>query len=209
MDPVQWKSLWQIVRAIGKPEGEASIDPVQEQIVREALLEILPSLRGRERFSIAKELAWLWRIPLLPLAMNPRFKREWDLFLALEVGYFYPLRKGKRLPGNPGQIGVLLADRGYLSLVVADGDALAAEPLLGARFDEFWRAVIPQACVVPYSTVRHRIDRGLQLLASSLNRWRSSCPGAAVSSGEPFSDKRTGEPARVRFDALGPPSGSW
>lgn len=180
MEPVEWKCLGEIIRANGKPERGAGIDSAQAEAVRESLRQILPLRAFREDSSIAEGLAWLWRARLYPLAMDPCFKREWNLFFALEVGYFYPLRKGRRPPGNPGQIGVLLANREYLALIVADGDVLASEPFLEARFEPFWRAIIPQIWAVPPSTVRHRVDRGLQLLAFSLNRWRSSPPPAPL-----------------------------
>ncbi|MGA2110571.1 MAG: hypothetical protein ABSG98_00305 [Anaerolineales bacterium] len=209
MDLVEWKWLSQIVRTIAKPGHSETIDPVQEETVRESLRRIQPLLASRERFSIAEELAWLWRTRLYPLAMNPRFKREWDLFFALEVGYFYPLRKGKRPPGNPGQTGVLLANRQYLALVVADGDALASEPLLEVRFDQFWQAIIPQVCVVPYSTVRYRIDRGLQLLAFSLNQWRSSPATPPFPRMRPLPGRENARESHATGDACGTPPGSW
>jgi hypothetical protein len=102
--------------------------------------------------------------------MDPGFKTDWNIFLALEVGYFYPLRKNRPLPGHPGHIGVLLSDRDHLAVVIGDGDGKLAQKYIGKEYGTFWDAIVPQECTLPYSTVKTRIERGLTLLATALNQ---------------------------------------
>jgi hypothetical protein len=170
MTKVDWSQLQQIFRALTSPR---LLDDVSLELLRTASECLGAPSSGNHAESLAaavQSLGSFWRSRHLPPVMDPGFKNEWNIFLALEVGYFYPLRKAKPLPANPGRIGVLLSDRDHLATVLADGDARLAEEYASDKYDRFWRAILPQEYTLPYWTVRTRIERGLKLLASDLNQ---------------------------------------
>ena len=114
------------------------------------------------------ELAARWRAEFMPHRMNPRYKRQWDLFLVLEVGFFYPFRKNQSsLPATRAQIGVLLADREHVAMVIADGDERQAASYLTPSHEEFWRSIVPDDEAVPEKTISGRVNRAVRLLASA------------------------------------------
>ena len=114
---------------------------------------------------LVQHLAARWREVFMPHEMDIRYKKEWNLFLTLEVGFFFPLRRGGPLPANIGQIGVLLSDREQVALVIADGDKEKAASILSPKYEEFWKSIVPCDEALPYSTVNNRIDRAVRLLA--------------------------------------------
>jgi len=118
---------------------------------------------------LVRELAARWRESIMPHAMNARYKREWNLFLCLEVGFFFPLRRGGPIPANIGQIGVLLSDREHIALVIADGDQRKAASYLTPSYEEFWRSIVPDDEALPYTTVNARIDRAVRLLSTAVH----------------------------------------
>ena len=105
----------------------------------------------------------------MPRKMNAQYKKEWDLFLALEVGFFFPFRHGmSSVQANRAQIGVLLADRDHIAWAIADGNQQKAASYLTPKYEEFWRSVVPNDQAVPEKTVTSRINRAIRLLASAL-----------------------------------------
>lgn len=170
MTKVYWSQLRQVFRALTNPRV---LDDVNLELLRTASECFGAPSSGNHAESLAaavQSLGSLWRSRHLPPVMDPGFKNEWNIFLALEVGYFYPLRKAKPLPANPGRIGVLLSDRDHLATVLANGDSRLADEFASDKYDRFWGAIVPQECALPYWTVRTRIERGLKLLASDLNQ---------------------------------------
>lgn len=116
------------------------------------------------------ERAARWRAEFMPRKMNAEYKREWDLFLVLEVGFFFPFRHGmSSVQANRAQIGVLLADRDHIASVIADGNQQKAASYLTPEYEEFWRSVVPNEEAVPEKTVTSRINRAIRLLASAPN----------------------------------------
>ena len=119
-------------------------------------------------------LADFWRERFVPSALTARFKRHWNLFLTLEVGYFYPFRKQTRFPGGLAQIGAVLSDREQVALVIADGDETHVQELLQAKYADFWEALVPsdkkEALTLGLSTVASRRDTALRELLKELNK---------------------------------------
>jgi hypothetical protein len=170
MTAISWRQLLEILRAVSSPRKRAHLNPELLRSIPERLGAQTPG-NDRDPLDAALQgLASFWRSHYLPQAMNPGFKNDWNIFLALEVGYFYPVRKNKPFPGHPGLIGVLLSDRDHLAVVIADGDSNLAQKYVGNVYGRFWDAIVPQECTLPYSTVRSRIERGLALLASAFNQ---------------------------------------
>ena len=102
--------------------------------------------------------------------MNGQFKKEWDLFLVLEVGFFFPYRKQLASPpANRAQIGVLLADREHIALVIADANQQQAASYLTPKYEEFWKSIVPDAETIPEKTVTSRMNRAVRLLSSALD----------------------------------------
>ena len=170
MTKVDWSQLQQVFRALTNPR---LLDDVDLELLRTASESLGAPSSGNHAANLTaavQSLGHFWRSRHLPPVMDAGFKSEWNIFLALEVGYFYPLRKAKPLPANPGRIGVLLSDQDHLAMVLADGDSRLAEEYASDKYDRFWGAIVPQECALPYWTVRTRIERGLKLLASDLNQ---------------------------------------
>ena len=107
--------------------------------------------------------------------MDWHFKREWDRFLGLEVGFFFPYRHRYSPPANLGQIGVLLSDREHLAAVIADGDRAQAVSLLHPRHDSFWLSIVPISEAMPYTTVKSRLERAMAILAVVLEADPQPC----------------------------------
>ncbi len=108
----------------------------------------------------------------MPSALTTRFKRQWNLFLTLEAGYFYPFRKRTRFPGGLAQIGAVLSDRDQVALVIADGDETHARELLQAEYADFWETLVPsskkEALTLGLSTMASRRDTALRELWKEL-----------------------------------------
>ena len=198
MKAVDWKDLRLIIRGINRPGRLAGVDRELLQSVL-ARLDVPLEMQQEDVGSAAiRGLASYWRDNYLPPKMDPAFKTEWNIFLALEVGYFYPFRAGKRLPGNPERIGVLLSDRDYLAMVIAEDDTSNSERYLGSEYDSFWAEIVPSEATLPYSTVRTRIERGLELLARDLNKEDGLQMGASL-----LAEKEDAAPAENGIVTLG------
>ena len=74
-------------------------------------------------------LADLWRIRCQPPRVAPEDWNEWNTFLSLEAGYFYPFRHNAHFPGKLAQIGRALSDQEHVALLIADNDAARASEL--------------------------------------------------------------------------------
>ena len=170
MTAISWRQLQEILRAASSPRERAHLNPELLRSIPERLGAQVPGNELDPLDAALQALACFWRSRYLPQVTDPGFKNEWNIFLALEVGYFYPLRKAKPLPGHPGRIGVLLSDRDHLAVVIADGDSNLAQKYVSNVYERFWDAIVPQECTLPYSTVRTRIERGLALLARALDQ---------------------------------------
>ena len=123
---------------------------------------------------LGRALADLWRQRCLPPALNARMKREWNLFLTLEVGYFYPFRHERPFPGGLPQLGGLLLDRAHVALVIADGDEARAQTLLQGDYADLWETIAPadrkDALALSISTMASRRDAALRRLAKELEK---------------------------------------
>lgn len=86
-------------------------------------------------------LADLWREHFYPGEMTAKLKRQWDRFLVLEAGYFYPFRMKQILPEGQPQIGTVLGSPERIAEIVANGHASRASELLDVRHNEFWAAI--------------------------------------------------------------------
>ena len=131
---------------------------------------------------LGRALADLWRWQCLPSTLNARLKREWNLFLTLEVGYFYSFRHGRQFPGGLAQLGALLLDRNYVALVIADGDGARAQTLLQSEYANFWEMLSPfdkkEALALGISTMAARRDAALRRLAKELEKIETQAPAA-------------------------------
>jgi hypothetical protein len=123
---------------------------------------------------LGRALADLWRQRCLPPALNARMKRDWNLFLTLEVGYFYPFRHERPFPGGLPQLGGLLLDRAHVALVIADGDEAHAQTLLQGDYADLWETIAPadrkDSLALGISTVASRRDAALRRLAKELEK---------------------------------------
>jgi hypothetical protein len=119
-------------------------------------------------------LADLWRERCLPPTLRGRLKREWNLFLTLEVGYFYPFRHDRPFPGGLPQLGGLLLDRDHVALVIADGDEIRAQTLLQSDYADLWQMLAlldrKEALALGISTISARRDAALRRLAKELEK---------------------------------------
>ena len=122
--------------------------------------------------ALGHALAEVWGKRFLPPTRAAKLKRQWNTFLVLEVGFFFPFRQGRRLPLGLPQISALLADRDHLALVLADGNEQRAEELLREEAPEFWEMLTPSnkkdALVLGASAVLARRDAALRELAKAL-----------------------------------------
>ena len=126
----------------------------------------------------------LWRASRMPKWLDRSFKREWDVFLAPEVRFFFPHRHSQLPPPNLAQTCVLLSDREHLAAVIADGDLETAATYLQPGFDAFWRLIVPHSEALPYSTVWDRMARAMTLLAVLIDH-ASLINGKLVALGSP------------------------
>ena len=117
-----------------------------------------------------RDLGALWRARQMPRWFDKSFKREWDLFLVLEVSFFYPHRHTRLWPTSLSQTCMLLSDREHLANVIADGDLGTAASLLHPRYDQFWGSIVPQDEVLPYKTAWARMRRALAILAALIDQ---------------------------------------
>ena len=117
-----------------------------------------------------RDLGALWRARQMPRWLDKSFKREWDLFLVLEVSFFYPHRHTRLWPTSLSQTCMLLSDREHLANVIADGDISTAATLLLPRNDQFWGSIVPQEEILPYKTAWARMRRALAILAALIDQ---------------------------------------
>ena len=134
-----------------------------------------PEFQSQPRGEIlGRALAVLWRERCLPLALKGRLKREWNLFLTLEVGYFFPFRHEQPFPGGLPQLGGLLLDRAHVALVIADGDEARAQTLLQSDYADLWETIAPSdrkdSLALGISTVASRRDAALRRVAKELEK---------------------------------------
>ncbi len=127
----------------------------------------------KQRLPKGKRLGWaladLWRICCRPSRIVPEDWNEWHTFLSLEVGYFFPFRHSDHFPGKPAQIGRVLAEKEHVAQVIADNDPAQADDLMQKRYDAFWKKILPFGdAATPYSTVRSRLLKALELLLQKL-----------------------------------------
>ena len=132
--------------------------------------------------AIGRALGWalaeVWLKRFLPPTRAAKLKRQWNTFLVLEVGFFFPFRQGRRLPIGLPQISALLADREHLALVLADGNEHRAEELLSEESPDFWEMLTPSnkkdALVLGASAILARRDAALRELAKVLHELESA-----------------------------------
>ena len=86
-------------------------------------------------------LADLWRETFFPGDATVKLKRQWDRFLVLEAGYFYPFRMKQPLPDGLPQIGWVLGTHERMAEIIANGHVAKARELLSASHNEFWQAI--------------------------------------------------------------------
>lgn len=123
-------------------------------------------------------LADLWRENFQPDEMTPKLKRQWDRFLVLEAGYFYPFRMMQPLPDGQPQIGWALGIPERIAEIIANGHATQAHELLEDRHNQFWAAICREplsvdkqsaAEVIAPTTVASRQKVAIQKFAEFLN----------------------------------------
>jgi HEPN domain-containing protein/predicted ATPase len=135
---------------------------------------------------LGRVLAETWRQQCLPPTLNARLRREWNLFLTLEVGYFFPFRHRRRFPGGLAQLGALLLDRDHVALVIADGDERQAQALQHSDYADFWEMLAPtnkkETLALGISTMAARRDVALRRLAQELKRMETQPPTAEAAS---------------------------
>jgi len=156
---------------------------------------------------LGRALAETWRQQCLPPTMNARLRREWNLFLTLEAGYFFPFRHRRRLPSGLAQIGALLVDRDHVALVIADGDERRAHTLRHSDYADFWEMLAPtnkkETLALGITTIAARRDTALRRLAQEMERMET-LPAAmkVVSRVDPVLTEPT-QPSVVRSEPLG------
>jgi len=135
---------------------------------------------------LGRILAETWRQQCLPPTLNARLRREWNLFLALEVGYFFPFRHRRRFPGGLAQLGALLVDRDHVALVIADGDERRAQTLRHNDYADFWEMLAPrnkkETLALGITTMAARRDTALRRLAQELKRIETQPPATDAAS---------------------------
>jgi hypothetical protein len=151
---------------------------------------------------LGRVLAETWRQQCLPPALNARLRREWNLFLTLEVGYFFPFRHRRRFPGGLAQLGAVLLDRDHVALVIADGDERQAQTLQHSDTADFWEMLAPtnkkETLALGISTMAARRDAALRRLAQELKRMETQPPMAeATSRVNPMATEQ-GQPGMAR-----------
>jgi hypothetical protein len=123
-------------------------------------------------------LADLWRETFYPGDTTVKLKRQWDRFLVLEAGYFYPFRMKQPLPDGLPQIGWVLGTHERMAEIIANGHVAKARELLDARHNEFWEAICREPVkpdkqsdpeVIAPTTVASRQKAAIQKFAEFLN----------------------------------------
>ena len=127
-------------------------------------------------------LADLWRTRFQPSHLAPEAARDWNRFLSLEVGYFYPFRHNAFFPSTPAQISRALSDKEDVAQVIADGDSGRAREIQ-QKYDDFWKEILPKKDqVVADQTMRSRRESAMKLLLKKLRgeaESSASAPGTA------------------------------
>jgi len=90
-----------------------------------------------------------------PTRLSAKLKTDWNKFLFLDVKCFYPFAHLTRFPKSYSELGVWLYDKDQLTLVIADGDPLAAKRL-AAENQDFWKALILDDAVPSPQTLSAR-----------------------------------------------------
>jgi hypothetical protein len=141
--------------------------------------------------ALGRAIAELWHEHFKPARLAPQFRREWNLFLTLELGWFYPFRHGLHFPNGLVQIGALLLDREQVALVIADGDETRARAVQQPETAEFWEALVPshkkESLAISFSTIASRRDTALRLLQAKLEKSEAAPRSAEPEPVEPLS----------------------
>ena len=139
-------------------------------------------------------LADLWRETFYPGDTTVKLKRQWDRFLVLEAGYFYPFRMKQPLPDGLPQIGWVLGTHERMAEIIANGHVAKARELLDARHNEFWEAICREPVkpdkqsdpeVIAPTTVASRQKAAIQKFAEFLNTIQLEDVAAEVPSPTP------------------------
>lgn len=172
MPEIDLETLKSAVEGLAEPSGLEEHPLANSSFVR----QYLSRHPAQQALPVGKVLGWslatYWRDKFLPPKVDKKFQRQWNKFLMLEVGYFYPFRKGSQLPNGLERIGALLADREHLALVMSDGDKPRAEKLLRPEYEGFWEALIPSkrgTLTFRASTIGSRRDTALKALLRELS----------------------------------------
>lgn len=170
--------LKSILEGLAQPATLNDHPLANSQFVREYLSQrpvAQPLAIGR---ALGWALAEVWLKRFLPPTRAAKLKRQWNTFLVLEVGFFFPFRQGRRLPIGLPQISALLADRDHLALVLADGNEQRAEELLREESPDFWEMLTPSnkkdALVLGASAILARRDAALRELVKVLHEIESA-----------------------------------
>mgnify|MGYP000600795152 CR=1 FL=1 len=184
------RALYRLLR------GLLQVDQGQKELPLECLSlrsfaarRLRAGLPGVDR-ELVDTLGVMWRATRMPRWLDESFRREWDLFLVPEVGFFYPHRHRLLPPATITQTCRLLSDREYLAVVIADGNLATAATYLCSRFDAFWLAIVPQKEALPYSTAWDRMGRAMTLLAALIDQ-RCLADFAAVAPALPITGTLT------------------
>ena len=164
------RELQSLLKGLGKlGQGQQEMPLVLLSILNHRIPRLGAATPPSER-DVVCELGALWRARQMPRWFDKSFKREWDLFLVLEVSYFYAHRHRRWWPTSLSQTCMLLSDREYLAAVIADGDHRTAATLLLPRYDQFWGSIVPQEEILPYKTAWARMRRALAILAALIDQ---------------------------------------
>ena len=148
-------------------------------------------------------LADLWREHFYPGEMTAKLKRQWDRFLVLEAGYFYPFRMKQILPEGQPQIGTVLGSPERIAEIIANGHAAKSPELLDVRHNEFWAAICREplrpdkqsaAEVIAPTTVASRQKVAIQKFAEFLNGLGDESAAVATPTPTPTETASTATP---------------
>lgn len=170
--------LKSILEGLAQPATLNDHPLANSQFVQEYLGQQPEAQRLAPGRALGWALAEVWLKRFLPPTRAAKLKRQWNTFLVLEVGFFFPFRQGRRLPIGLPQISALLADRDHLALVLADGNEQRAEELLSEESTDFWEMLTPSnkkdALVLGSSAILARRDAALRELAKALHEIESA-----------------------------------
>jgi len=163
-------------------------------------------------------LADLWRENFFPGPISVKLKRQWDRFLVLEAGYFYPFRMKQPLPDAQPQIGWVLGNHQRIAEIIANGHATQARELLGSDNDEFWEVICREPVkpdkksdpeVIAPTTVASRQKVAIQKFAELLTALSHESVEAVSLSSAPDESQPAPESADLTQDSPStPPSSS-